>query len=110
MSSTPIACPLTMRGITISDRTESMMLMYRGSSRTSGTRTARRRGRTRNPLSHWDHPIFAGFLAVADGEAVVETVHRFIDQQNAEDFVVDQPLHERRGLPQDLVEIERGID
>ena len=73
-------------------------------------RAARRRSRARDPLSDRDHPILAGFLAVSDGEAVIKPVHRFVDQQDAEDFVVDQALHERRGFSQHFVEVQRGIN
>ena len=45
-----------------------------------------------------------------DGETEQQGLRFPVQQNHAEDLVVDQALHERGGFRQNLVQIQRGVD
>ena len=71
---------------------------------------ARGRGDPGDALADRNPPVVGHFTAVADGKTVGKRLRLLIQQHDAKYLVIDEPLDQRGGLRQHLVEVQRGVD
>ena len=63
-----------------------------------------------NALADFDADAFGDFVGIADMEANIELLQRFVKQEDGENLVVDNFADKLRDATQSGLEVERGVD